>query len=85
MGVHKLPEEKAAAFKSQHNMYKKRILLPPEKRLTKPRTYQKFLCPISGCHKVWLSFILFVYIMTLKCINRTEYTEVIEESKTRNM
>ena len=62
--IHGLSEEKAAAFKSQHNMYKKRKLLSPEKRLSKPRVYKKYYCPVAGCHKV-LQFITFVSVKIL--------------------
>lgn len=62
--IHGLSEEKAAAFKSQHNMYKKGKLLSPEKRLSKPRVYKKYYCPVAGCHKV-LQFITFVSVKIL--------------------
>ena len=61
--IHGLSEEKAAVFKSQHNMYKKRKLLSPEKRLSKPRVYKKYYCPVAGCHKV--QFITFVPVKIL--------------------
>jgi len=52
MLVHKVPEDNAAALKSQYNHRKRRAQLPDDVRKSKKRCYKKRFCPVIGCSKI---------------------------------
>lgn len=52
IGQHNFDYGRAVGLKSQLNVYKGKSRLPSVLRKSKPRFYEKKLCPVDGCHKV---------------------------------